>query len=76
MRIRNVSKFGDLDVPLLGTVVLAGKTVEVTAPQARRLLEQPTNWAPVVPPKTTKAAKTTTTSDPASGDVDKTGAAS
>ena len=47
MLIRNVSRFGDLEVPLLGRVVIAGEVVEVTAEQAERLLPQVENWQPV-----------------------------
>jgi hypothetical protein len=46
-KIRNVSPYGDLDVPLLGVVVLAGETVDVTDEQAKNLLAQAENWAPV-----------------------------
>ena len=46
-KIRNVSPRGDLDVPLLGRVVEAGQTVDVTDEQAARLLPQVDNWATV-----------------------------
>lgn len=46
-KIRNVSPFGDLDVPLLGRVVASGETVEVTEEQAELLLQQPDNYQPV-----------------------------
>lgn len=46
-KIKNVSPFGDLDVPLLGRVVAAGETVEVTDEQAEALLQQPDNYQPV-----------------------------
>lgn len=43
-KIRNVSPYGDLDVPLLGMIVAAGETVDVTDENADRLLEQAENW--------------------------------
>lgn len=43
-RIKNVSPFGDLDVPLLGTVVPQGSIVDVTDEQAEILLRQEANW--------------------------------
>lgn len=46
MQIRNVSPRGDLDVPLLRRVVLAGEVVDVTPEQARALLPQGDNWQP------------------------------
>lgn len=47
MQIRNVSRFGDLDVPILGRVVAYGEVVEVTAEQAKLLLRQADNWQAV-----------------------------
>ena len=38
MRLRNISRYGDLDVPLIGAEVAAGDVVDVTPEQARRLL--------------------------------------
>jgi hypothetical protein len=46
MQIINVSPQGDLDCPLLGTVVESGEFVDCTAEQARVLLDQPANWQP------------------------------
>ena len=46
MLIRNVSPRGDLEVPLLRCVVLAGEVVDVTAEQADLLLPQVDNWQP------------------------------
>lgn len=46
-KIKNVSPFGDLDVPLLGQIVEHGNIVEVTAEQAEILLQQEANWQPV-----------------------------
>ena len=44
MQIRNVSRFGDLEVPLLGRGVKHGEAVDVTAEQAEQLLLQADNW--------------------------------
>ncbi len=44
MQIRNTSRFGDLEVPLLGRVVAHGEVVDVTAEQAEQLLLQADNW--------------------------------
>jgi len=46
-KIKNVSPFGDLDVPLLGRVVAAGETVDVSEEEAEILLAQPANYQPV-----------------------------
>ena len=46
-KIKNVSPFGDLDVPLLGVIVEAGATVEVDDDHAAILLQQELNFAPV-----------------------------
>lgn len=43
-KIKNVSPFGDLDIPLLGRVVEAGAVVEVTDDQAAILLRQEDNF--------------------------------
>lgn len=43
-KITNVSPIGDLDVPLLGRIVHAGETVEVTDDQAATLAAQASNW--------------------------------
>lgn len=51
MQIRNVSRFGDLDVPILGRVVKHGEVVKVTAAQGSALLAQPDNWQPVTAEK-------------------------
>lgn len=48
-KIKNVSPFGDLEVPLLGQVVAHGSIVEVTEEQAKILLAQEGNfkaWGP------------------------------
>lgn len=45
-RIRNVSCLGDLDVPVLRRIVLAGEAVDVDDDEiAAGLLQQPANWA-------------------------------
>ena len=46
-QVRNISALGDLDVPELGTIVLAGEVVEVPDDRLEAFLEQETNWAPV-----------------------------
>jgi hypothetical protein len=46
-KIKNVSPFGDLDVPLLGRIVAAGETVEVSEEEAEILLQQEDNYQPV-----------------------------
>ena len=45
-KIKNVSPFGDLDVPLLGRVVPSGSITEVTDAEAEILLQQPDNFKP------------------------------
>lgn len=45
-RIKNVSPFGDLEVPLLGITVAKGSIVEVTDEQAKVLLTQSDNFHP------------------------------
>jgi hypothetical protein len=49
IKIKNVSPFGDLEVPLLGQVVAHGSIVEVTEEQGKILLGQEGNfqaWGP------------------------------
>lgn len=46
-KIKNVSPFGDLDVPLLRRVVKAGETVDVSQEEAEHLLQQPLNYQAV-----------------------------
>lgn len=50
--IKNISPYGDLDIPLLGCVVPAGEQVEVTAEHAKILLEQTDNYEAVKATKT------------------------
>ena len=48
-KIKNVSPFGDLEVPLLGQVVEHGSIIEVSEEQAKILLQQEGNfqaWGP------------------------------
>lgn len=54
MMVKNVSRFGDLDVPLLGREVAHGEVVDVTDEQAALLLAQPDNWEPVAEPRAAK----------------------
>lgn len=44
--IKNVSPYGDLDVPLLGRIVEAGEVVEVDDEHAAILLLQADNFVP------------------------------
>ncbi|MEA5453301.1 hypothetical protein SPF06_01065 [Sinomonas sp. JGH33] len=46
IKIKNVSPFGDLDVPLLGQFVKSGEVVDVDEAHAALLLIQPLNYAP------------------------------
>lgn len=46
MRIKNISSQGELDVPLLGRIVGAGETVDVSEDQALALLAQHSNFEP------------------------------
>lgn len=45
--VKNVSPFGDLDLPLLGRVVEHGEEVELSKADAENLVGQPANWQPV-----------------------------
>jgi hypothetical protein len=56
---KNVSPYGDLDVPLLGRVVKAGEVFEVTPDQARGIAGQDENFQKIVRKKAPagKAAK-------------------
>jgi hypothetical protein len=45
-KIKNVSPFGDLDVPLLGIVFEHGSILEVSEDEARTLLMQEDNFKP------------------------------
>jgi hypothetical protein len=45
-KIKNVSPFGDLDVPLLGRIFEAGTVLDVTDEQAEILLRQVDNFKP------------------------------
>lgn len=74
--IKNVSPYGDLDVPLLHRTVKASEVVEVTAEQAKALLPQAENWQAVkngaAPRKSTAAPKQAA---PEPADDDKAGEA-
>lgn len=54
MEIRNTSPLGDLDVTLLGRVVMAGEVIDVTEEQAVELCAGLANFAPVDPDALTK----------------------
>lgn len=45
-KIKNVSPFGDLDVPLLGIVFEHGTILDVSEEEARQLLQQEDNFKP------------------------------
>ena len=47
MRVKNVSPVGDLDVPVLGRVVVAGEVFEVPTDVGVALIAQPTNFVSV-----------------------------
>lgn len=47
MIIKNVSPLGELDVPLLGSILDAGEELEVSEDHARKLLPQAENYQPV-----------------------------
>lgn len=47
MEIKNVSPLGDLDVTLLGRVVMAGEVIDVTEEQAVELCSALASFAPV-----------------------------
>lgn len=49
-KIMNVSPYGDLDVPLLGVVVVAGEVVDVDDDHAAVLLDQAENFVLVESP--------------------------
>lgn len=50
-KLKNVSPYGDLDIPLLGRVVAAGEVFEVTTEQAKHLKGQDENFQPVTTKK-------------------------
>ena len=57
VKIRNASKFGDLDVSLLGRTVVFGEVVDVSAEHASRLLAQVDVWKPAGAPRAPRRAK-------------------
>ena len=58
MKVKNVSSLGDLAVPALNLIVLAGAVVDVPDEAGASLLEQPENWQPA-DGKAAKAAPST-----------------
>lgn len=44
MKIKNVSPFGDLDLPLIGRVVAYGEEFEVSDDIGAQLVDQEANW--------------------------------
>lgn len=46
VKVKNISPFGHLDVPLLGRVVEGGEVFDATEEQAALLLVQPFHYAP------------------------------
>ena len=46
MKIRNISRFGDLDIPALGRSVAAGEVITVNKAVAAELLAQADNFEP------------------------------
>lgn len=46
IKVKNISPFGHLDVPLLGRVVEAGEVFEALDEEAALLLVQPFHYAP------------------------------
>lgn len=67
-KIKNISPFGALDVPLLRTVVEAGEVITVTEDQARALLLQPDNYEPADRPAKALAAALRAEQDPDAAD--------
>jgi hypothetical protein len=53
--LRNISPYGDLDFPLLGRVITAGETFELTAEQAKHVV-YPSERFEEVPAPTKKKA--------------------
>jgi hypothetical protein len=49
MQFKNISRFGDLDLPLIGRVIAAGEIFETTPEQAELLILQPDLWQPIQP---------------------------
>jgi hypothetical protein len=62
-KIKNVSPFGDLYLPALDTVILAGETVEVPDDLAANLLEQTFHWSAGDSTKTTSNPEPVATAD-------------
>ena len=51
MKLKNTSPLGALDIPLLGRIVEAGETFEITGEDAENLLRQGDNFERVDKPK-------------------------
>lgn len=49
MQFKNISKFGDIDLPLIGRIVEAGEIFEATPDQSELLILQPDLWQPIQP---------------------------
>jgi len=68
-KIKNVSPFGDLVIPVTGQTIAFGEVVDVPQDVYDSLIEQPLNWAPgdsttpaaPTPPATTTDAETSST---------------
>ena len=57
MKIKNVSPFGDLDLPLIGRVVKAGEVFEIAEEDGLLIIEQTRNWKHIKPVNRKPAAK-------------------
>lgn len=68
-KLKNISPFGTLDVPLLRRVVDAGEVVDVTEDQARALLLQPANYEPADKASKALAADLAASQDPDAADA-------
>lgn len=62
-KVKNISPFGDLEVPALGIEVLAGEVVEVSDDAAASLLDQPFHWESADGASASKATATPTTEE-------------
>jgi len=59
-KVKNISPFGDLEVPALGIEVLAGEVVEVSDDAVAALLDQPLHWESADGASASKASATPT----------------
>ncbi|WP_422934979.1 hypothetical protein [Sinomonas sp. P47F7] len=69
MRIKNISPYGELDVPLLGGVVEAGEILEVDPEHAEALLAQAENWEPADAAARAVAEELNTDPEPAAAEA-------